>query len=78
MRKTRVAVYEVPAHMKCEALATYFKQFDKSSSVSSDVKLGKWSFDIMHCRWVFDDIPSMLDIGGRMLLIIVTGRRQTC
>lgn len=41
MRKTSVAVYEVPALVKGEALAAYFKQFRQIISVFSDHKLGE-------------------------------------
>lgn len=47
MQKTREAVYEVPEHVKSEALAVYFKQFGQIINVSSNCKLGEWILNIM-------------------------------
>lgn len=78
MRKTSVAVFEVLAHIKGEALAAYFMQFRQILYFSSDHKVGEWRFYVMLCRQSFDSIPIMLNIDGRMLPVIVTGRRPTC
>lgn len=72
-RKIKVAVYKVTEHVKGEALAVYSKEFAQLISVSSGRKLREWSFNIMLCRQAFEAIPSMLDIGERMLSVIVTG-----
>lgn len=69
-----MVVFEV----KGEALGTYFMQFGQILSFSSDHNVGEWKFDIMLCRQAFDTIPRMLDIEGRMLPVIVLGRRPAC
>lgn len=47
MRKTSVAVFEVPARVKGKAMATYFMQFGQILGFSSEHKVGEWRFDVM-------------------------------
>jgi len=77
-RKTTVTIYEVPSYLIDENLAGYFMKYGDLVAARHDGMRGEWSFDIMLSKTAFDSVPNFLDLEGRRLSVIVTGRKPAC
>ena len=74
-RRTTVSIYEVPSFLRDANLAAYMLQFGDIVSATHDGMRGKWRFDIMLDAKTFYSVPKWLEVEGRRLPVIVSGRK---
>ena len=77
-RRTTVSIYEVPSYLRDANLAAYMLQFGNIVSVTHDGMRGEWRFDIMLDMKTFYSVPNWLEVEGRWLPVIVSGRKPAC
>ena len=77
-RQTPVSVYEVLSFLRDANLATYMLNFGDIVSATHDGMRGKWRLDIMLDIKTFYSVPNWLDVEGRMLTVIASGRKRSC
>ena len=77
-RRTTVSVYEVPSFLRDANLAAYMLQFGDIVSATHDGMRGEWRFDIMLDMKTFYSVPNWLEVEGRRLPVIVSGRKPAC
>ena len=77
-RRTTVSVYEVPSFLRDANLATFILNFGDIVSATHDGMRGEWRFDIMLYAKTFYSVPNWLDVEGRRLPVIVSGRKPVC
>ena len=71
-----MAVYEVPSYLIEENLATCILQFGDILPVSEKSMCGEWMSDMINSKAFF--FAKWLDLEGRRLLVIVTGKKLAC
>ena len=74
-RRTTVSVYEVSSFLRDANLAAFMLQFGDIILATYDEMRGEWRFDIMLDCKTFYSIPNWLDLEGRRLPVIVSGRK---
>ena len=77
-RRTTVSIYEVPSYLRDANLAAYMLQFGDIVSATHDGMRGEWRFDIMLDMKTFYSVPNWLEVEGRRLPVIVSGRKPAC
>ena len=77
-RRTTVSIYEVPSFLRDANLAAYMLQFGDIVSATHDGMRGEWRFDIMLDVKTFYSVPNWLEVEGRRLPVIVSGRKPAC
>ena len=77
-RRTTVSIYEVPSYLRDTNLAAYMLQFGDIVSATHDGMHGEWRFDIMLDMKTFYSVPNWLEVEGRRLHVIVSGRKPAC
>ena len=77
-RRTTVSIYEVPSFLRDANLAAYMLQFGDIVSATHDGMRGEWRFDIMLDMKTFYSVPNWLEVEGRRLPVIVSGRKPAC
>ena len=77
-RRTMVSVYEVPSFLRDVNLAAFMLNFGDIILATHDGMHGKWRFDIMLDAKTFYSVPNWLDVKGRRLPVIVSGRKPAC
>ena len=77
-RRTTVSIYEVPSFLRDANLAAYMLQFADIVSATHDGMRGEWRFDIMLDMKTFYSVPNWLEVEGRRLPVIVSGRKPAC
>ena len=77
-RQATVLIYEVPSFLRDANLAAYMLQFGDIVSATHDGMRGEWRFDIMLDMKTFYSVPNWLEVEGRRLPVIVSGRKPTC
>ena len=77
-QRTMVSIYEVPSFLRDANLAAYMLQFGDIVSATHDGMRGEWRFDIMLDAKTFYSIPNWLEVEGRRLPVIVSGRKPAC
>ena len=77
-RRTTVSIYEVPSFLRDANLAAYMLQFGDIVSATHDGMRGEWRFDIMLDAKTFYSVPNWLEVEGRRLPVIVSGKKPTC
>ena len=77
-RWTTVSVYEVPSFLRDANLAACMLQFDDIVSATHDRMRREWRFEIMLDVKTFYSVPNWLDVEGRRLPVIVSGRKPAC
>ena len=77
-RRTTVSVYEVPSFHRDANLAAFMLQFGEIVSVTHDGMRKEWLFDIMLDVKTFYSVPNWLNVEGRRLPVIVSGRKHAC
>ena len=77
-RRTTVSIYEVPSFLRDANLAAYMLQFGDIVSATHDGMRGEWRFDIMLDMKTFYSVPNWLEVEGRRLPVIVSGRKHAC
>ena len=77
-RRTMVSIYEVPSFLRGANLAAYMLQFGDIVSATHDGMRGEWRFDIMLDMKTFYSVPNWLEVEGRRLPVIVSGRKPAC
>ena len=77
-RRTTVSIYEVPSFLRDVNLAAYMLQFGDIVSATHDGMRGEWRFDIMLDMKTFYSVPNWLEVEGRRLPVIVSGRKPAC
>ena len=77
-RRTTVSIYEVPSFLQDANLAAYMLQFGNIVSATHDGMRGEWRFDIMLDMKTFYYVPNWLEVEGRRLPVIVSGRKPAC
>ena len=77
-RRTTVSVYEVPSFLRDANLAAFMLKFGDIVSATHDGMRGEWRFDIMLDVKTFYSVPNWLDVEGRSLPVIVSGRKPAC
>ena len=76
-RRTTVSIYEVPSFLRDANLAAYILQFGDIVSATHDGMRGEWRFDIMLDVKTYS-VPNWLEVEGRRLPVIVSGRKPAC
>ena len=76
--RTTVSVYEVPSFLRDANLAAFMLNFGDIVSATHDGMPGEWRFDIMLDAKTFYSVPNWLDVEGRRLPVIVSGRKPAC
>ena len=76
--RTTVSIYEVPSFLRDANLAAYMLQFGDIVSATHDGMRGEWRFDIMLDMKTFYSVPNWLEVEGRRLPVIVSGRKPAC
>ena len=77
-RRTTVSVYEVPSFLRDANLAAFMLNFGDIVSATHDGMRGEWRFDLMLDAKTFFSVPNWLDVEGRRLPVIVSGRKPAC
>ena len=77
-RRTTVSIYEDPSFLRDAKLAAYMLQFSDIVSATHDGMRGEWRFDIMLDVKTFNSVPNWLEVEGRRLPVIVSGRKPAC
>ena len=77
-RRTTVSIYEVPSFLRDANLAAYMLQFGDIVSATHNGMRGEWRFDIMLDVKTFYSVPNWLEVEGRRLPVIVSGRKPAC
>ena len=77
-QRTTVSIYEVPSFLRDANLAAYMLQFGDIVSATHDGMCGEWRFDIMLDMKTFYSVPNWLEVEGRRLPVIVSGRKPAC
>ena len=77
-RWTTVSVYEVPSFLRDANLAAFMLNFGDIVSATHDGMRGEWRFDLMLDAKTFYSVPNWLDVEGRRLPVIVSGRKPAC
>ena len=77
-RRTTVSVYEVLSFLRDANLAAFMLQFGDIISATHDGMHGEWRFNIMLDVKTFYSIPNWLDVEGRRLPVIISGRKPAC
>ena len=77
-RRTTVSIYEVPSFLRDANLAAYMLQFGDIVSATHDGMRGEWRFDIMLDAKTFYSVPNWLEVEGRRLPVIISGRKPAC
>ena len=77
-RRTTVSIYEVPSFLRDANLAAYMLQFGDIVSATHDGMRWEWRFDIMLDVKNFYSVPNWLEMEGRRLPVIVSGRKPAC
>ena len=77
-RRTTVSVYEVPRFLRDANLAAFMLNFGDIVSATHDGMRGEWRFDLMLDAKTFYSVPNWLDVEGRRLPMIVSGRKPAC
>ena len=77
-RRTTLSIYEVPSYLRDANLAAYMLQFGDIVSATHDGMRGEWRFDIMLDMKTFHSVPNWLEVEGRRLPVIVSGRKPAC
>ena len=77
-RRTTVSIYEVLSFLRDANLAAYMLQFGDIVSATQDGMRGEWRFDIMLDMKTFYSVPNWLEVEGRRLPVIVSGRKPAC
>ena len=75
--RTTVSVYEVPSFLRDANLAAFMLNFGDIISATHDGMRGEWRLDIMLDAKTFYSVP-WLDVEGRRLPVIVSGRKPAC
>ena len=74
-QQSTVSVYEVPSFLRDANLAAFMLNFGDIVSATHDGMRGEWRFDLMLDAKTFYSVPNWLDVAGRMLPVIVSGRK---
>ena len=77
-RRTTVSVYEVPSFLRDANLAAFMLNFGDIVLATHDGIRGEWRFDLMLDAKTFFSVPNWLDVEGRRLPVIVSGRKPAC
>ena len=77
-RRTTVSIYEVPSFLRDANLAAYMLQFGDIVSATHDGMRGERRFDIMLDVKTFYSVPNWLEVEGRRLPVIVSGKKPAC
>ena len=77
-RRTTVSVCKVPSFLRDANLAAYMLNFGDIVSATHDRIRGEWRFDIMLDTKTFYSVTNWLDVEGRMLPVIISGRKPAC
>ena len=77
-RRTTVSVYEVPSFLRDANLAAFMLNFGDIVLATHDGMRGEWRFDLMLDAKTFFSVPNWLDVEGRRLPVIVSGRKPAC
>ena len=77
-RRTTVSVYEVPSFLRDANVAAFMLKFGDIVSATHDGMRGEWRFDIMLDVKTCYSVPNWLDVEGRSLPVIVSGRKPAC
>ena len=77
-RWTTVSVYEVPSFLRDANLAAFMLNFGDIVSATHDRMRGEWRFDLMLDAQTFYSVPNWLDVEGRRLPVIISGRKPAC
>ena len=77
-QRTTVSIYEVPSFLRDANLAAKMLQFGDIVSATHDGMRGEWRFDIMLDVKTFYSVPNWLEVEGRRLPVIVSGRKSAC
>ena len=77
-RRTTVSVFEVPSFLRDANLAAFMLNFGDIVSATHDGMRGEWRFDLMLDAKTFYSVPNWLDVEGRRLPVIVSGRKPAC
>ena len=73
-----MSIYEVPSFLRDANLAAYMLQFGDIVSATHSGIRGEWRFDIMLDMKSFYSVPNWLEVEGRRLPVIVSGRKPAC
>ena len=76
-RRTTVSVYEVPSFLRDANLAAFMLNFGDIVSATHDGMRGEWRFDLTSNIKTYS-VPNWLDVEGRRLPVIVSGRKPAC
>ena len=77
-RRTAVSVCEVPSFLRDASLAAFVLGFGDIVSAAHDGVRGGWRFDLVLDAKTFFSVPNWLDVEGRRLPVIVSGRKPAC
>ena len=77
-RRTTVSVFEVSSFLRDANLAAFMLNFGDIVSATHDGMRGEWRFDLMLDAKTFYSVPNWLDVEGRRLPVIVSGRKPAC
>ena len=77
-RQTMVSIYQVPSFLRDANLPAYMLQFGDIVSATHGGMRGEWRFDIMLDVKTFYSVPNWLEVEGRRLPVIVSGRKPAC
>ena len=77
-RRTTVSVYEVPSFLRDANLAAFMLNFGDIVLATHDGMRGEWRFNLILDVKTFYSVPNWLDVEGRRLPVIVSGRKPAC